>query len=323
MAMPEEPALKLESRRIREELSSTVGQSAFQQFHNAFALMSCIPLLIVAYLLAARLFTIQVFEGWTGFLFLVAIVIALLGFLIGRRNIQRVLDSLIEANVRLRRQEQMRAVFMGNVVHDLKSPLAAIQLSLSNLSDGLLGTVTAEQKETAQACQDIAGRLIRLATSLQEFSRAGADGSKSKQVVFALGDAVQEAVRIRESYFKIYRRSITMALPEPQVLFLGDREQLTQAYGGLLEKAVQDGIEGTPITVTLGRVNTEWRLTVEFQRAAGPDNPDAEAGGQEMLGLGIQLATDVVKLHCGQLWSEQANGTTRLVIALPELDPSR
>ena len=148
-----------ESETIRQEAMKTVGQAVFRQFNVAFTLMSLIPLVIGLYLLAARLFTISIFEGLNGLYFFLAIVFAFLGFLVGRQILRTVLGKLIYVNVQVRQHETIKSAFIANVAYDLRPPLAAVLMSLKNMDDGLLGSLTDPQRTTVHECFEIVGRL--------------------------------------------------------------------------------------------------------------------------------------------------------------------
>src|SRR3990167_7524146 len=87
------------SADVRREVMVHVGRSALHEFNVAFLLMGLIPLIIGAYILAARLFTINVFEGLNGLYFLLAIIITVLGFFAGRRIIRHILQRSGRARV--------------------------------------------------------------------------------------------------------------------------------------------------------------------------------------------------------------------------------
>src|SRR3989338_4622777 len=118
-----------ESDDIRQDVMKTVGQPVFREFNVAFTLMSLIPLIIGLYILAARLFTIAIFEGLNGLYFFIAIVFAVLGFFVGRRILSTVLGKLIDVNVQVRQHETIKSAFIANVAYELRPPLAAVQMS--------------------------------------------------------------------------------------------------------------------------------------------------------------------------------------------------
>ena len=113
-------------------------------------------------------------------------------------------------------------------------------------------------------------------------------------------------------------------------LVLGERDQLRQVLGNLLRNAFVHTPEGTPIEVTLARVDGEVRLEV---RDHGPGLPtsDAEAlferfwrseGGRERgrggAGLGLAIVAAIIDAHDGDVRAGNApGGGATFVVTLP------
>lgn len=322
-----------ESNDIRQEVMKTVGQAVFRQFNVAFTLMSLIPLIIGLYLLAARLFTISIFEGLNGLYFLLAIVFAFLGFLVGRQILRTVLGKLIDVNVKVRQHETIKSAFIANVAYELRPPLAAVLMSLKNMDDGLLGSLTDPQRTTVHECSEIVGRLARMATDLIEITGSGKTKPTLQLDVVALQELVREASAALEPSLKAHYLTLDLTLPEQPVLFFGDRARLIQAMTGLIDHALRWASEGSRISVQLSQaVPEEWQLMVthdiagsrsDFARAL---DTYARFGGEveEHLGLGLRLAKEIVELHHGRFWLEGEPGqSSRLIVNLPSMEQQR
>ena len=322
-----------ESDDIRQEVMKTVGQTVFREFHVAFTLMSLIPLIIGVYLLAARVFTISIFEGLNGFYFFLAIVFAFLGFLVGRRILTTVLNRLIDVNVQVRQHETIKSAFVSNVAYELRPPLAAVQMSLKNMDDGLLGALTDPQRTTVHACAEIVGRLARMTTDLIEITRSDKAKPALQLDVVALQDLVREAAAALAPDLASHQLAVDLQLPEPPVLFFGDRARLIQAMTGLIDHAVRWASEDSRIGLQLSQVvPEEWQLVVthdiavsrsDFARAL---DTYSRLGGEveQHLGLGLRLAKEIIELHHGRFWLESEPGqSSRLIVNLPSLERQR
>ncbi len=79
------------------------AHAALSRFHQAFALMSVIPLLIAFYLVTVRFFSLDLLVGLNAVYFIFAVAFALLGLFVGRRIIQDAIQHLVEANARSER----------------------------------------------------------------------------------------------------------------------------------------------------------------------------------------------------------------------------
>ena len=321
------------SADVRREVMEHVGRSALHEFNVAFLLMGLIPLIIGAYILAARLFTINVFEGLNGLYFLLAIIITVLGFFAGRRIIRHILQKLIDANVEVRQHEVMKTAFIANVAYELRPPLAAAQLSLKNLDDGLLGPMADLQRHTVQECSSVVGRLVRMTTDLIDLTGMGSGSSDLQLDVCTLQDILREVVQVASPYLEPHQLRIEEHLPRDPVLFYGDRNKLVQAFGSLLDHAVRWSSEGSAVRLTMeSQVADEWRVIVAHD-IAGHQADFARAldtftrlGGnvEDHLGLGLRLAKEVAQRHQGRLWVEGEPGrNSRLIMTLPSLQRQR
>ncbi len=313
---------------LPRELYTALGHPVFREFNTAFALMSLIPLLITVYVLAARVFTIQVFEGHNGLLFFIAIIIALLGFLVGRSLLQRILGQLVEANLKLKQYEAMKSAFIANIVHDLNSPLAAVRMSLENLSDGLLGPISSGQKEAVHNCQEILGRMSRVGTDLLDVAGVGKTNADLHREVFVLQELIREALKLRSAYLEMRGLTLRAKLPPQSAFFFGDREKFLQAIGSLIDHAVSRSPREHAVSVELISVPGELRLLVSHDVDAAPQEKAMAAGvsppaveADTSFGLDLELAKQIIGLHRGQLWVDSTpEGSVQLVVSLPALE---
>ncbi len=74
---------------------------ALRRFNAAFGLMTIIPLLICLYFATVRISSIDVLIGLNGFYFVLIIIIALLGLLVGRSVLLHVIRQLAETSTKL------------------------------------------------------------------------------------------------------------------------------------------------------------------------------------------------------------------------------
>lgn len=317
------------STDVRRELMTSLGQASFREFNVAFVLMSLIPIFIGVYVLAARLFTIDIFQGMIGVFFVIAIVFALLGFVVGRRIIRAVLAKLVEANVKLRRHEAMKSSFVANVAYELRPPLAAVQVSLKNVIDGLLGPLTASQQQTVQTCHQVVGRLVRLTADLIDVTDLTKGGPSLARDVFELRQLVHDVVQASQPALAAHRFQVALRLPEQAVLFFGDRGKLQQALSALIEHAIRWCGEGGAISVELAALPQEWRFSISHDVESGQADfarlldTFTRLGGhtEESLGLGLHLVKEIAELHHGRFWTEASPAQgIRLIMALPALE---
>jgi|HubBroStandDraft_4_1064222.scaffolds.fasta_scaffold00818_12 two-component system phosphate regulon sensor histidine kinase PhoR len=216
----------------------------------------------------------------------------------------------------LRRAEQMRADFIANAGHELKTPLA----TLIGFIETLLGPARddAEARERFLAImREEAHRMARLVEDLRSLSRIEQSEHVTPTGTVALAPLIEHVaaaleLRAAERGMRI-RLDLAADLPEVQ----GERDELAQLFQNLLDNAIKYGRPQTEIAVT-GGLSAEvapaqaWvavadrgegiphdhlpRLTERFYRV--DTGRSREMGGT---GLGLAIVKHVLNRHRGHL----------------------
>jgi len=227
----------------------------------------------------------------------------------------------------LKRSEQMRADFIANAGHELKTPLAA----LIGFIETLLGPArddAAARERFLTIMREQAQRMARLVDDLLSLSRIELNEHVAPTGRIALAPVIDEVargleLRAAERGIRILR-TLPTDLPEVQ----GDRDELAQIFQNLLDNAVKYGREQSEVTVTGGSgsgmaaglvqvavadrgdgIPSDQlpRLTERFYRVDTARS--RELGGT---GLGLAIVKHIVNRHRGRLEiaSEVGRGST-------------
>jgi signal transduction histidine kinase len=296
------------------------------RFNVAFSLMSVIPLLTCLYLINVRFFSWSFLQGLNGVYFLLALVIALLGLLVGHQLIRDIIRQLAGANAKLALLNNQQAAFVSNVAHEFRAPLAVFKGALDNLADGLHGPLTPDQQEPVGMCQKEVNRLRRLVGDLLDLSRIEAGKLPMKRQDVVLQEVLQAASRLFNGVLKERGLRFELELPEAPARLVGDRDRLEQVFVNLLSNAIKFTEQGG-IGMRLTRQGAAFRMEVsdtgpgiapedlervfnKFERLGSPD--------EEGAGLGLPIARDIVELHHGHIWAESEPGSgSRFIVELP------
>jgi signal transduction histidine kinase len=148
--------------------------------------------------------------------------------------------------VSLEATEQRRLELVGDVAHELRTPLSTLDGYLEGLEDGV---VTAAP-ETWGLLRRETGRLRRLIDDLQELWRA-----EARQLPLRI-EAVDAALVARDVVDRFARQPdappITLAA-EPRVLVRADRDRLAQIIGNYLSNAIRYSPDGAEVHVSVRR----------------------------------------------------------------------
>lgn len=213
----------------------------------------------------------------------------------------------------LEQVETMRRRLIGDIAHELRTPIAAIQGSAEGLMDGVLPA----NAETFQQIYHEALRLARLVNDLQELSRVEAGAYELNLQPVDLGDVFATVSKRMKSAADDKRINLTLSLPANLPRVLADEDRLLQIMTNLLGNALQYTPPGGSVTVSVGapadgQVQVSVRdtgigipaehLPYVFDRFYRVDKSRSRQHGGS--GIGLTIARHLVEAHGGRIWVE-------------------
>ena len=231
----------------------------------------------------------------------------------------------------LRRESELarlRSDFIASVSHELRTPLAQVRMFAETL---LLGRVRSDEERlrSLQIVDQEARRLTHLVENILQFSRAEREAIRLAPVPAELGSQVREAVEAFAPVARSRHVQVQTAL-DADVVCVVDPGALRQILLNLLDNAVKYGPLGQTVTITVRRSGEHARIIVDDQ---GPGVPaehrariwepyqrleSAVAAAVAGSGIGLAVVSQLVELHGGRAWTENAPGRgARFVVELP------
>ena len=220
---------------------------------------------------------------------------------------------------------RLRDEFLSIASHELKTPLAALQLQLESLQAGV-AAVDAKMGQRLERVLRSAERLADLVGALLDVSRITAGHLELHPERFDLGDAAAEVVeRMRDPAERAGCRLILHRDGAAEGLW--DRLRIEQVLTNLVSNSIKYAAR-TPITISIEsgvdqvvlEVSDEGpgideadlpRLFQRFERAASTRH----YGG---LGLGLYVARRIIEAHGGTIAARKSERSgARFVIQLP------
>ena len=216
----------------------------------------------------------------------------------------------LDAELReLRRMEHYRREFLGDVSHELKTPIFAIQGFAETLLDGALDDERVRRDFVEKILRNTT-RLSALARDLTEIARIETGELRMTPGPFALARAVDETLEALEPVAAArnvrLRREGGEGLPPAS----GDRECIRQVLTNLVDNGVKYNREGGEVVVVLHKDGPDRvtvavrdtgvgiapqhlpRLTERFYRA--DKHRSREVGGT---GLGLAIVKHILAAH--------------------------
>jgi signal transduction histidine kinase len=209
--------------------------------------------------------------------------------------------------------ERRRVALIGDVAHELRTPLATIE----GYTEGLLDGVVAPTEETWALLHDEVGRLRRLVQDLQELSRAEAHQLPLQRAPQQPAELVAAAIARLAPQFSEKGVGLTSSLARELPMVSADRDRVIQvlinllgnalratpAGGSVCVRATRDAREGIVFAVVDSGIGiTAEQLPQLFERFYRVDKARARALGGS--GIGLTISKALVEHHGGRIWAE-------------------
>lgn len=248
-----------------------------------------------------------------------------------QRNIMIALVLIMTASVffvaraagRELRLAEMKSNFVASVSHDLKTPLALIQLFAETLELGRIKSSDRVQ-EYYRIINSEARKLTRLINNLLDFSRIDAGLRQYRRIPTDLGELVGRVVRSLDSQFQQAQFAVTTEV-EPRIApALVDPEAVQQALENLLSNAMKFSpdhreitvkVEQAPDAVVVHVIDRGVGIAPRHHRRIFRKFYRVETDhvlGRPGTGLGLAIVDHIMRGHGGSVWvaSEPGRGST-------------
>jgi len=226
---------------------------------------------------------------------------------------------------RLKQLEEMRADFVANVTHEIKTPLSAILGFIETLQDGAL-----DDRETAEKFLSTiyrhAHRLNRLVDDLLTISDIELGRMSLTFESVSLNEVVESVFPLVEARAAEKQLSIEIDIPDDIPPVKADRDRLAQVFLNLLDNAVKFTPENERVFFSARRTSGDNFVTVtivdtgigiprdEVHRLGERFYRVDKARSREMggTGLGLSIVKHLMTAHGGSISidSQLGKGTT-------------
>lgn len=219
--------------------------------------------------------------------------------------------SFNQMTLRLEQAEDLRKQLIGDIAHELRTPLSTIKGSLEGLIDGVLPA----ERDTYHQIYQEAERLQRLVDDLQDLNLV-------ESGAFQLDpEPVDPAAVIKLTLDRLSRQfdekevALVNRLPEKLPVVIADQDRLGQVFTNLIGNALQYTPSGGEVQVSSQQVGRRVQIRVIdsgigissddlpriFTRFYRVDKSRSRAGGGS--GIGLTIAKHLVESQGGRIWA--------------------
>jgi len=209
----------------------------------------------------------------------------------------------------LRQMEKYRQEFIGNVMHELKTPIFNIQGYILTLIDGGLEDTTINRKYLERTEKSI-NRLISIVEDLDSISRLESGELKLEMTNFDIRKLIEESFEIHEMLVKNMKIKLKFdKLYDKPIIVHADRNRLLEAVNNLVVNSIKYGKKNGNTTISFHDMDEnvlveitddgigieEDKISRLFERFYRVDKGRSrEQGGT---GLGLSIVKHIIEAH--------------------------
>jgi len=232
-----------------------------------------------------------------------------------------------------KKAEQLKRDFVAMVSHDLRTPLASVELSLKLLTGGACGVLPVKAIENVTEAQHNLAFVMILINGLLEFERMNAGKLRLRLAEVNMADVITRSMEAIQPLAE--RDGVTVTADHPDVEMIGDENRLIQVVVNLLSNALKFAPKGSEIRVATVHSPTSRDVTVKVIDR-GPGIPEAEqsrifqrferieqANSADGAGLGLAICKAIVEQHGGTIGVQSTEGQgSTFYFTLPKEPPN-
>jgi two-component system phosphate regulon sensor histidine kinase PhoR len=221
----------------------------------------------------------------------------------------------------LKDREAYRREFMGNVAHELKTPLFTVQGYVLTLLDGAMKDKSVRKKYLQRANKAVE-RLIYIVKDLDMITKMEMGGLTLDQESFNIIELVQNAFDLLE--MKAEKKEISLVFDrdyQDSIMVNADRERIQQVLTNLVDNSIKYGKQSGTTEVAINQLNEDRclvRITdngegIEqehmgrlFERFYRVDKSGSRAVGGS--GLGLAIVKHLIEAHGEKIYVESQFG---------------
>ncbi len=237
---------------------------------------------------------------------------------------QTLQDTATQAEV-LRRTDALRVALLSAVAHDLRSPLAAIQVAAGSLLSRRFTWSAADQQAFLTMIVEQVAHINGLISNLLAQDRIEAGQLRPHKELSALGDVISRVLDRLAGRLADHPVAALISSDLPRIPF--DIVEIDEVLTNLLENAVKYTPPGTPLRISAVRDGAMIRISIadrgpgiaaehlpylfdRYYRVHAGDN-----GGS---GLGLAIAKGIIEAHGGTITvATPPDGGTVFTFTLP------
>lgn len=217
--------------------------------------------------------------------------------------------------------DEIKSGFVATVSHELKTPLAAMNMSLRLMQDPRVGELNSEQKKLTAAMKDEVKRLLKMVNELLNLSKIESGGEIYKYQEVSVEELIDAAVTPMLMQFEQNRISFKLNVEEGLPKLKLDVNKIAWVIINLLNNAVRYSGQEGEIKFSVSRDNSCIVFSVSdngvgikpefidkiFQKFVQVNKANIDSN-YKGVGLGLAIAKEFIEAHKGIIYVKSEYG---------------
>ncbi|MEO8209569.1 MAG: ATP-binding protein [bacterium] len=227
--------------------------------------------------------------------------------------------------------DEIKSGFIATVSHELKTPLAAMNMSLRLIQDSRVGELNTEQKKLTSAMKDEVKRLLKMVNELLNLSKIESGGEIYKYQEVSVEELIDAAVTPMLMQFEQNKIKFDLSIEEQLPKLKLDVNKIAWVIINLLNNAVRYTKSGGNISFSVKKENNFIRFSIKdngvgikpeyidkiFQKFVQVNKANLESQ-YKGVGLGLAIAKEFIEAHKGKIWVKSEYGKeSEFIFTLP------
>ena len=233
-------------------------------------------------------------------------------------NMNQMAMTLDQDFRRIKRMEKVRSEFLGNVTHELKTPISSISGYIETLLEGAIKDENVNLGFLERSLENVQ-RLEDLVTDLVEISRIETGELRMNFEYFNILDLLNDLFKDAHQRNSNKTLKIQLEVPDKKLFIYGDKSRLDQVIANLLSNAMRYTDQGQ-IRIKVMRRDNELIFSIRdtgigvsrkalsriFERFYRTDKArDRRKGGT---GLGLAISKHIIEAHGSHIYVDSLEG---------------
>jgi PAS domain S-box-containing protein len=207
--------------------------------------------------------------------------------------------------------ERLQAEFTAMVSHDLRSPLATVQMFLQNLSNGFWGELPSQLSQGGLQAKRLLDKLIALVDDILDYEKLAAGEVSVEMTELSLASVIEDSIHAVSGMATQSNVTVTPPAVPSQAVVRGDQNRLSRVLINILSNAIKYSPAGETVTIVVSEDDGEVVLQI---RDRGPGIKDADKSmvfekfKQSLsnpvkpgTGLGLAICKNIIEQHGGRI----------------------